>query len=479
MKVAILHYHFKRGGVTKVVENTTEGFRLYAPNVDFLCFSGEEYAGDVDLQHHTIPELAYGNSLHSGSTVLAKIIEKCKATWGSAPDIFHIHNHSLGKNLVVSSLLFQIANQQIPTVLHTHDFAEDARPKNYILSKQSLQLDNSVLYPISGYIHYATLNQRDAKRLTQAGIPADQVSVLANPHDVHPFPSSISKHKILDTDHLTVFPVRGIRRKNIGEIAFWSALAEKDHHYAITLTPENPQEKYFFDRWKHFCEEKQLPAYLGLAQMVDYSFDEVIASADRVITTSIAEGFGLSFLEPWGYQKALVGRSIPGISDDFQDQGIQLDHLYSEIQIPLSWLDREQLQKKFTRAIRQSWEAYDREISDQQINEIWKTITTEQSIDLGRLDEDSQEQVVTHLLEHPQSKEELSLPEITQAIPQETIQHNYQIIKKSFNLESYISQLHSIYSKIVSSSDESFQALPPENILTKFLHLEDISLLRQ
>ena len=479
MLVAIVHYHFKRGGVTKVVENTIAGFRAYAPDIEWICFSGESYMGEEDLRHEVIPALNYGETFCEGTSVLEEMKRIAKNRYGKTPDLFHIHNHSLGKNLLFPSLLFALTTEKTPVVLHTHDFAEDARPANYQLVKKSLAQTETILYPISGYIHYTPLNQRDAERLKQAGIPAKQITILPNPHEVHPAPEEIARKKVLAAEQLTVFPVRGIRRKNIGELLLWASLAEEGHFHAVTLTPENPREKTFFDQWKAFSEQHHLPAYLGLADQVDLSFPELIASADRIMTTSIAEGFGLTFLEPWGFKKPLIGRSIPGISDDFVEKGMQLQHLYDELPIPLAWLPADELRQKISSALYNTWSAYEQEISPDEIESIYQHLTANGTIDFGRLDEELQQTVITHLLQHPRAQEELSLPNLYAEIPQELINHNYQTVQEVFSLSAYTTKLIDTYHHILSAPPEPSEEIPPAQVLQPFLAPSSFSLLRQ
>ena len=56
-------------------------------------------------------------------------------------------------------------------------------------------------------------------------------------------------------------------------------------------------------------------------------------SVSGIVTTSIAEGFGLGFLEPWTFNKFLNGRNIPDITEDFSKLGVKLDHMYSRVEI--------------------------------------------------------------------------------------------------------------------------------------------------
>lgn len=41
------------------------------------------------------------------------------------------------------------------------------------------------------------------------------------------------------------------------------------------------------------------------------------------------ESFGFAYLEPWILDRAVIGRSIPFITPDFQAKGMKLGHLYN------------------------------------------------------------------------------------------------------------------------------------------------------
>jgi hypothetical protein len=63
-----------------------------------------------------------------------------------------------------------------------------------------------------------------------------------------------------------------------------------------------------------------------------------MSAADRVLTTSVAEGFGLVFLEPWLSGQALMGRDLPEITCDFATAGLRFEHLSSRLAIPVDWI---------------------------------------------------------------------------------------------------------------------------------------------
>jgi glycosyltransferase involved in cell wall biosynthesis len=54
---------------------------------------------------------------------------------------------------------------------------------------------------------------------------------------------------------------------------------------------------------------------------------------DLVVSTSINEGFGLGFLEPWLFGKAVVGRDLPQVTSDFRKKGLSFPSLYQTLKI--------------------------------------------------------------------------------------------------------------------------------------------------
>ena len=50
---------------------------------------------------------------------------------GGKPDLWHIHNHCLGKNPSLTQAVSHLAEDGNPILLQPHDFAEDGRPSNF------------------------------------------------------------------------------------------------------------------------------------------------------------------------------------------------------------------------------------------------------------------------------------------------------------------------------------------------------------
>ena len=95
------------------------------------------------------------------------------------------------------------------------------RPGNY----RSLQEVYSRAYPTGRRIHYAALNQRDqgflAHLLKNSGSPVHLLANAVPPSP--PLQSSKEGHTSNLPENLILYPVRAVRRKNLGELALLSA----------------------------------------------------------------------------------------------------------------------------------------------------------------------------------------------------------------------------------------------------------------
>ena len=233
-------------------------------------------------------------------------------------------------------------------LLQIHDFAEDNRPDNYSHLQEAIGESDPdrlgvAIYPQGQGVHYATLTERDAGILRTAGVAAERLHVLPNPAaEFGTMPShDEARERIFGTlglpptARLVVYPVRGIRRKNLGEMLLLSALAPEGTYFAVTLRPKNPIEAASFDRWRMLAESLDLPCRFDIGSPREEGgygcdFKDALAAADAVLTTSVAEGFGMVFLEAWLAGKPLIGRDLPEITAEFKAAGMRFHSLWSE-----------------------------------------------------------------------------------------------------------------------------------------------------
>ena len=230
--------------------------------------------------------------------------------FGARDTLLHVHNHSLGKNVSWPGALAELARRGWRTLLQVHDFAEDNRPANYQrlstawISPTPEQI-GGLLYPQAPHIHYATLTRRDADVLREAGVAAERLDSLPNPAaEFGPLPAAaearervFAKLGLPADARLLVYPVRGIRRKNLGEMLLLAALAPADAYLAVTLAPKNPAEYVSFDCWNELARRLHLRCRFDTGGEYGAGYHDMLAAADAILTTSVAEGFGMVFLE--------------------------------------------------------------------------------------------------------------------------------------------------------------------------------------
>lgn len=466
MNTAIVHYHARPGGVTRVVERSVEAL---GPRAHCLFFTGEAAHGETPLNIRVVPNLGYSAEQNRPSPDLLK---QAREAFGAPPDVWHIHNHSLGKNPVLTAEVLRLADANQKILLQIHDFAEDGRPANY--RNLAGLLDR--LYPVAEHIHYAVLNNRDYRFLHAAGIPESNLHLL--PNAVSPLPATQSLKS--GTQSLFVYPCRAIRRKNIGELLLWSALMP-DTKFAVTLAPKNPDVKPIYDAWRTFAD--QLGLNVEFDAGANTPFEELIASADALITTSIAEGFGLAFLEPWTAGKPLTGRNLPEITADFAAHGLDLSALYSRLPVPLvspspapgagkAWNISDKFFQRLEKALRATYESYRRPWNDRVFNEAKNELIQEGCVDFGLLDEDMQRTLIRAAREHP------DLIQQPLGDSSEAVESNRKIVETAYSPAAYGEQLSAIYQQLLDASPGAITFADSEQLLDRFLQPFRTNLLR-
>jgi hypothetical protein len=462
MKVAVLHYHYRPGGVTRVIENTLPHLR-------------ERHGVDVKIIR--IPDLDYSNAdfrIKNPENLIQEIHLQATQELGCQPDLWHIHNPTLGKHPAFPKFIEHLAGSNAPILMHIHDFAEDSRPSNYQLIRQNPSSEK--LYPVSPKIHYGVLNQRDYKILQKAQIPEEYLHIIPNPV-LPPQPLQESKSDWLKGKKLHFYPVRATQRKNLGELALLSMLAEKGHHFANSIGPTNPQQLESFQTWQWLAKDLELPIEFGICDHSDISFPEILASATSCVTTSMAEGFGLSFLEPALLGKPLWGRNLPEITQDFSALGIDLEHLYTDIRIPLSWLDMQVLKIKLRKKLEQIYHQYAKHYPEHVEELAWESMVGgEESLDFGILDQEDQIKVLRMLKQDAERKKDLPrIEELMSLGASEDSQR--QIIQDAYSPENSARKLFEIYTKVLELPQEPICFLDPDKILSQFLHPRRFSFL--
>ena len=474
MKIAVVHYHLEPGGVTRVIENTFDAFEKSPERPHFVVLSGRPYFGQKIKDIAVIEGLDYSNpSQVTDPNHLRESLEKAaRESLGTAPDLWHVHNHSLGKNPALTEAIYQLAERGHPLLLHIHDFAEDGRPGNY----RTLSAVRNRLYPAGSHIRYAALNRRDHHFLADltSGHPPPLLLPNAIPEPAH---AKSACEKVDLPEQLHLYPVRAVRRKNLGELALLAA-AHSDLHFANSLGPTNPEFRPKYERWKAFSVERNLPLTFGIGENPDLSFSEVVNASQALVTTSVAEGFGLGFLEPWTFGKNLFGRNIPEVTDDFASLGLRLDHLYSRMELPLDLLPGQEIESRIASALKKLYADYERPLPEKALDMAQSSICQNGKIDFGRLDEPFQEMLVSIVADSTDLAGEIRAQANLGNLSNKTLAANFSAVRKNFSQHAYAERLWTVYKELASSKHDTVQNLNGNVLLDHFLNPARINLLR-
>jgi FMN phosphatase YigB (HAD superfamily)/glycosyltransferase involved in cell wall biosynthesis len=465
VRVAIVHYHLNPGGVTRVIEAASQA----------LTNAGIQH---VILTVETIPALGYRNT--PGDFTPQILTDSLRATahesLGGSPDVWHFHNHSLGKNCLVAETVALLAEAGERIVLQIHDLAESGRPANY-----HLIADCQKLYPISPRTHYAFLNSRDLKIFTDAGLPPENACLL--PNAITPLPHAPLAPA---ASPILFAPIRGIRRKNIGELVFLSALVPSGTRIAISRTPQNPEAISWHDIWRKFATSLNLPIEFGVTDRlapvagVASDFESWIRHSTHFITTSVEEGFGFTFLESITHGKPLLGRNLPHLTVEHTRHGIRHGQLYDQLLIPADWIEPQILKDFLTLSLERNFHSYRRAVPNDIASTALASLMLGNYLDFGNLPEALQ-QAVMERLSDPINR---TLPlvkvgEETQPVRDwlaATVENRIPTATPDqlapYSLAEYQKKLAALYSHLVKQPGKKVSYLPTHQILTAHLKPE-------
>lgn len=426
-KIIILHSHLRPGGVSRIISSQVKALTDAGVQVEVITGESPQDKSLFPVSISLVPEINYfSEDLSLDEKVLRQELIKIESSLAKCLTedcILHAHNLNLGKNPLVTMAVKKLADKGLKVFNHAHDFAED-RAANFELLEKVIsgvfqENLNQFLYPKLDNYRFGVLNRFDYNRLIDMGIADDRVNFLPNPvadPGFKPEPNSrievCKEFGIDDGKILLVYPVRVIRRKNIGELILLAHLFRDEAEFIVTLPPQNPVERDPYDQWLDFCN-RNIISNIHFEAGTIFSFDQIMSAADKCITTSIKEGFGMMFLEPWMFNNAVVGRNIASVTADFKETGLQFDCLYNAIKI--------------------NFEDY-------------------KASDFGFLAQEEQMECLEMILEDASLAKQVlvdnpELEYITHVAMKEDITRNQEIIKSEYSLRKYGAKLNEIYAE--------------------------------
>ncbi len=481
--IAMVHYHLRRGGVTRVIQNAVEA--LSGEAVTCVVVTGEEppQKDVMNVPMAQVEGLGYDEqgAGPDPDALLERVRRAVRKVVGRSPDVWHIHNHALGKNPQWTRAVSRMAAEGESLLLQIHDFAEDGRPDNYrhLLGALGPANDHDLgrtLYPPQANVHYAVLNNRDLQIMRKAGVAEERIQLL--PNAVWTGESKTATRLEPDRSKpLYLYPTRAIRRKNVGEFLLWSAMDSGEGRYGITLAPQSKLEIPHYERWQAFADAQGLPVEFEMGMRHD--FQDLLAAADALVTTSIAEGFGLAFLEPWLADRMVIGRNLPEITQEFVEAGVVLDALYEQLSVPADWIDADALKSRIGEKLGASYEAYGRRATPTDAEVAYHAAVSGARVEFSRLDESFQETVISRLRSSSEACSEVRparLVDLAQ-LDVDRIQTNKERVAEKFGLDQYRERLMRLYEGVMNSRAED-EPIAAGAVLDQFLAPERFYLLR-
>jgi len=464
LNIAFLHYHLKPGGVTAVIKQQVEAVSREG---EALTICGEAPTMDFPGPVRLVPGMAYDGRLQatpSPAETAHEILDAIASHWKNGCDLLHVHNPTLAKNRGFLRILRRLQSAGMPLLLQIHDFAEDGRPGVYSHE------------PYPDDCHYAVLNTRDRAFLLHAGLKPEGVHIL--PNAVAPLHAAAPARAEADK---VLYPVRAIRRKNLGEAILISLFLKSRLPLYITLPPNSIRDATAYENWKTFV------AGQGLKVVFDAGLKNplpmLMRSAAFVLTTSVTEGFGFTFLEPWTAGKGVWGRNLPAITVDFVKQGMALEHLYAALNIPLACLDADAFFEKWRGCVHAQYAFFGLAAeNDRRIQTFIRQRRRNGCIDFGFLDEKDQQQVIRHLIHSANARQQilrlnpfLARPEKA-AADQWRIERNRRTVCNAYSPVQLARRLKAVYRQVAAHPLR--QSIDRRRLLDCFLKPAEMRLLK-
>lgn len=502
--VVLQHAHLGKGGVPDVIITQLNSLALALPegaSLDVTILHGgrsdswpshlqSTLNGKINLELKCYPAFEYDRKGLKGEedpvsqSTLYDILAETFVGKDPKKSILHTHNAGLGKVANLVPAISKLAGEKgVGILFQVHDLPEDGRPNQYSFLSEQLEDPGKMIYPQAGHIHYAFINGRDQGIFQAAGLMESNSHLLPNPApEQEDLPEhSQAKQKfdeifpVANGKRLILYPVRGIGRKNLMEVLLYAALAPDDVIIAQTLAPTNNSELPAYNKVKHLAKKLQLPCLFGVGDS-QLNFSDIYAAADKIITTSVAEGFGIVFLQSFLRGRPLIGRDIPDITRDFKARGLNLEALSSSIKIPVNLIDIQEIKKAWSTYLASTHKVYGRELSKEVQQAFLDAKIQGNTIDFADLTVSWQEKLIDKICIDPAVRQTIveENPFLVSSMEldfgKDYIQHNRQVALTEYSMRANGDHLLKIYNDIITSSRTRIQSIPnPKAILLAFL----------
>ena len=379
MKLIVLHYHFRPGGVRRIIESAAPFLLRAIPSIQRVIAAGGE-ARDVEwnamFRRNLLPvpsdffiQPAFG--YYSEQAALDGLAHRIRAALDRLfedgdPAIVWAHNLSIARNLPLARELARAcAERDIPMIAHHHDWWFDNRwlrwPEMKRAGFRTIENVARTIFPATPNIRLAAINRADATLLRRHF--GARAHWLPNPAARAPLPSAPRaravrkwlRAKLGEDAPVWLMPCRILRRKNVAEALLLTRWLRPEAMLVTTGGASSADEQAYAERLAAAAQEHGWRVRFGVLSQNETgqpSVPELFAASECVLLTSIQEGFGLASLEAAAAERPLIVRRLPNIAPDLHRSGFRFPQSYREVLVgpdTFDWTAEQQRQRMIVR----------------------------------------------------------------------------------------------------------------------------------
>jgi glycosyltransferase involved in cell wall biosynthesis len=381
LRLIVLHYHFRAGGIRRVIELATPWLaRAAGRRVNAVVLAGGEAPDPGWLAHFReqlaptpvtlFLESAFGYASEqrlAARNVTRRVrvaLNALLADAGADPCLIWAHNLGLGRNLVLTRELVRASTARgLRLVAHHHDWWFDNRWSRWAemqrLGFRQFRATARLIFPAATNVCHVAINRADTAAL-QRLLPG-RAHWLPNLIEHHATPAADPSpptqawlRRQLDGADAPVWllPCRFLRRKNVAEAILLTRWLRPEAWLVTTGGPSSADEQGYFTRLQAAAASQRWQVRLGVLSHREPGqpgVAELLAASEIVLLTSIREGFGLPYLEAAAARRPLIARALPNVAPDLAHFGFRFPQAYAEVLVDPCLFDWEAEHRRQTK----------------------------------------------------------------------------------------------------------------------------------
>jgi len=363
VRLVIVHYHLRPGGIRRIIELATPHLVREAPRpiTRVVLATGQRADGSwhdhfaqqlpgVPVEVFVAPSFNYLSEQRGSperfTVRLRRALRKLFADSDSENSLVWAHNLGVGRNLLLArELPAACAERDLPLIAHHHDWWFDNRwarwPEMQRCGFRDLAAAARVVFPPLNNALHVAINHADAAILSRhfgkSALWLPNLTELAPPPPAARVRSArrwLRNQLSRDGAPVWLLPCRTLRRKNIAEALLLTRWLRPEAWLVVTGAASSADEASYFKALEHAAHQHHWRLRLGVLagdESRKPTVPELLAASEAVLLTSIQEGFGLPYLEAAAAQRPLIARRLSNIAPDLDRFGFRFPQAYDEI----------------------------------------------------------------------------------------------------------------------------------------------------